>query len=138
MMHALQMCNSETGRSYTSIVCDDDNACNTDWCDDETGCVVSPMDCDDYNECTDDFCDSTSGCYYVEVIYNSACTTVILDVNLLQWIAMIMINVQLIKSFVPLPFKSTSLTQPWFSSQPQALNVSWALSNNISLLDLCV
>jgi len=72
MMHAPLTLVTETGCSYTSIVCDDNDACNTDWCDDET----TPVDCDDYISCTNDFCDSSSRCYYIEVICDDydACT----------------------------------------------------------------
>lgn len=43
-------------------LCDDDDACTSDFCDENEECAHAPVDCDDSNECTDDSCDSATGC----------------------------------------------------------------------------
>jgi len=47
------------------IICNDDDACTSDWCDPVTGDCGSEdisHECDDENGCTDDSCDPVEGC----------------------------------------------------------------------------
>jgi hypothetical protein len=52
-------------------ICDDGNACTTDYCDPVLGCIHEPIICDDGNPCTDDDCDPVVGCVFANNI--SAC-----------------------------------------------------------------
>jgi len=60
-------CNTLTGQcSNTSIVCDDNDACNgLETCNTATGCVAgTPLVCDDGQFCTLDSCNTASGCVF--------------------------------------------------------------------------
>jgi len=51
--------------NYTpECLCNDNDACTTDYCDRYLGCINLSISCDDNNEDTVDWCDDIAGCLH--------------------------------------------------------------------------
>lgn len=63
------------GPSCSAALCDDNNACTTDFCDSAGQCAHSTMSCSDGNECTTDSCNPATGCTFTAVAPGTLCRT---------------------------------------------------------------
>ena len=62
LAHGDQLGPCLAGCGSNPSICDDGNACTSDWCADDGQCGHDVVSCDDGNTCTVDACDPTLGC----------------------------------------------------------------------------